>query len=233
MQKNHFILSCEWHQCLSLVDRGGWGLNNRELLPYLLYRILNRLHSGNVPLVFSTKNKVCFFGLRSFHQPNPLSTLIGIDIIYVIKCSRSSLFFFLHTHKLIKVRLVGEGLGNEATVAIWLVHNCYTLLHLYIASQRAKEESLRKMKKLMLLNHLQRLVECTSNMLNPGYGFVHTQVLVTFPCYNQHKAETRAILPYTSHKLFCIALLHFCFDEMKSVISTTEAVLWRWTSVSA
>ena len=79
------------------------------------------------------------------------------------------------------------------------------------------------MKKLVLPNHLQRLVECTSNMLNPDYGFVHTQVLVTFPCCNQHKAETH--LPYMSHKLLCIALLHFCFDEMKSVISTTEAVL--------
>ena len=169
-------LSYEWHQCLSLVDRGGWGLNNRELLPYLLYRILNRLHSGNVPLVFSTKNKMCSFGLRSFHQPNPLSTLIGIDIIYVIKCIRSSLFFFLHTQKLIKVRLVGEGLGNEATVAIWLVHNYYTLLHVYIASQRVKQESLRTMKKRMPLNHLQRL-ECISNMLN---CFVHPQVLVTF-----------------------------------------------------
>ena len=96
-----------------------------------------------------------------------------------------------------KIRLVGEGLGNEATVAIRLVHNCYTLLHLYIASQRAKQESLRKMKKLVLLNHLQRLVECTSNMLNPDYGFVHTQVLVTFPCYNQHKAET--MQGYTYH----------------------------------
>ena len=106
-----------------------------------------------------------------------------------------------------KIRLVGEGLGNEATVAIRLVHNCYTLLHLYIASQRAKQESLRKMKKLVFLNHLQRLVECTSNMLNPDYGFGHFSMLQSThtvdrefsslkyfrPCAERQKLNTRNI----------------------------------------
>ena len=84
----------------------------------------------------------------------------------MIKCTSS---FFLHT-VIEENQMVGEGLGRDyccCLTCVWLLY-CVTS----VASQRAKQGSLRKMKKLVLLNHLQRLVLYTiflwANLIWPG-----------------------------------------------------------------